>query len=74
MLKILANIVCDEMDLKNVKYEFAGGKRGWIGDSPLVHLDTTKAKEFGWIPRIKIEDGIRETVRYLISKESRRFR
>ena len=30
----LANIVCEEMDLKNVRYEFAGGKRGWIGDSP----------------------------------------
>ena len=24
-------------------YEFAGGERGWIGDSPLVHLDTKKA-------------------------------
>ena len=70
----LADIVCSEMNLINVKYEFTGGIRGWIGDSPLVHLDTQKAKKFDWYPQIKIEEGIRETVRYLISKDSRRYR
>ena len=70
----LANIVCDEMDLKKVRFEFTGGKRGWVGDSPFVHLDTSKANDYGWMPSIKIEDGIRETVRYLLSAESRRFR
>ncbi len=70
----LADIVCDQMNLKNVKYHFAGGKRGWIGDSPLVHLDTSKAKKHGWQPKISIEEGIRETVKYLLSKDSRRFR
>ncbi len=70
----LADIVCDQMNLKNVKYNFAGGKRGWIGDSPLVHLDTNKAKEYGWYPKITIEDGIRQTVKYLLFKNTRRFR
>ena len=70
----LAKIVCDEMNLEKIQFEFTGGIRGWIGDSPYVHLDTTKAREFGWIPKIKIEEGIRETVRYLISEDSRRFR
>lgn len=70
----LANIVCNEMDLKNVKYEYGLGSRGWIGDSPLVHLDTKKAKSYGWKPRITIEEGIRETVRYLVSEDSNRFR
>ena len=62
------------MNLKNVKYKFTGGKRGWVGDSPLVHLDTQKAKEFNWYPKIDIENGIRETVRYLLSVKSRRYR
>ena len=70
----LADIVCDEMNLEKVQYKFTGGKRGWIGDSPLVDLDTNKAKNYGWYPSISIEDGIRETVRYLMSDESRRFR
>lgn len=73
-VKKLANIVCNEMDLKNVKYEYGLGKRGWIGDSPLVHLDTKKAKSYGWEPRISIEEGIRETVRYLVSEDSMRYR
>jgi len=73
-VKRLADIICDEMKLKNVRYEYSGGERGWIGDSPLVHLNTEKAKKFGWIPEIKIEDGIRETVKYLIANKSRRYR
>ena len=73
-VKKLASIVCDEMNLENVEYEFTGGIRGWVGDSPLVHLYTNKAKEYGWLPTVKIEDGIRETVRYLLQNESRRFR
>ena len=73
-VKDLADIVCDEMKLNNVKYEFTGGERGWVGDSPLVHLATKKANEYGWRPKISIEDGIRRTVRYLLTEESRRFR
>ena len=41
-VKDLADIVCEEMNLKQVKYNYAGGERGWIGDSPLVHLDYEK--------------------------------
>lgn len=61
----VANIVLDELGLKDVELEFAGGKRGWLGDSPLVHLDTSKLKVLGWAPRTSIEEGIRRTVRYL---------
>ena len=70
----LADIVCDEMGLKQVKYEFSGGSRGWIGDSPLVKLNINKAKKFGWHPNISIEDSVRDTVRYLLDDDSRRFR
>ena len=73
-VKDLADIVCDEMNLNSVEYEYSGGERGWLGDSPLVHLDTKKANSFGWKPKITIENSIRNTVRYLLSKDSRRFR
>lgn len=61
----LTNIVMDELGLKNVKLEFTGGERGWIGDSPLVHLDTSKIRQLGWKPQTSIEEGIRRTVRFL---------
>ena len=70
----LADIVCEEMNLKQVKYDYAGGERGWIGDSPLVHLDTKRANEYGWQATISIEESIRETVKYLLSEDGRRFR
>ena len=73
-VKTLADIVCDSMNLNNVEYSFSGGQRGWIGDSPLVHLDISKAKQFGWEPKISIEEGIRETVKYLLLAASRRYR
>jgi UDP-glucose 4-epimerase len=61
----LAGIVVDQLNLKRVRYVTTGGERGWLGDSPFVHLDTTKLKALGWRPHVSIERGIRNTVRYL---------
>lgn len=61
----LADIIVDQLNLKGVRYVTTGGERGWLGDSPFVHLDTTKLKALGWRPRVPIERGIRNTVRYL---------
>ena len=61
----LADIVVEELGLKGVRYRTTGGERGWLGDSPFVHLDTTRLKDLGWFPQISIEQGIRNTVRYL---------
>jgi UDP-glucose 4-epimerase len=61
----VVKIILDELGLQNVPLEFAGGQRGWVGDSPLVHLDTTKLKALGWQPETSIEEGIRRTTRYL---------
>ncbi|MDO9537825.1 MAG: GDP-mannose 4,6-dehydratase, partial [Thermoplasmata archaeon] len=65
-VKSVANIITDEMGLKDVEYKFTGGQRGWIGDSPLVHLDTGKIRALGWKPTVNIEETIRRTVRWLL--------
>lgn len=62
----LADIVCDEMKIKKVHYATQPYDRGWLGDAPLVRLDTTKIKATGWKPTISIPDSIRATVRELI--------
>ena len=62
----VARIVTDELGLRDVKLRTTGGVRGWVGDSPLVHLDTARMKALGWQARIPIPDSIRATVRYLI--------
>jgi UDP-glucose 4-epimerase len=63
----VARIVCEEMGLGNVKYKFTGGPRGWVGDSPFVHLDISKIRSAGFRPKIRIEEGIRRTVQYLLA-------
>jgi UDP-glucose 4-epimerase len=66
-VKKVADIITSEMGLKNVKYDFTGGSRGWVGDSPFVHLDVSKLKSLGWAPKVSIEEGIRKTVRWLLA-------
>ena len=36
--------------------------RGWAGDSPLIHLDTTKLESLGWAPTLTIRDAITRTL------------
>jgi UDP-glucose 4-epimerase len=62
----LARIVTSELGLDGVEFVTSGGERGWLGDSPVVHLETSRIKELGWVPRISIEEGIRATTRFLM--------
>jgi UDP-glucose 4-epimerase len=43
--------------------------RGWVGDNPMIFLDTTKMNSFGWQPRVSIRDGIIKTLKWLRSNE-----
>jgi len=45
--------------------EHTGGARGWVGDSPLIHLDTGRIRALGWEPRLTIADALRCTVEWL---------
>jgi UDP-glucose 4-epimerase len=44
---------------------FAGGDRGWIGDSPFILLDCARMRKLGWAPTLTIRDGIMRTLAYL---------
>jgi UDP-glucose 4-epimerase len=46
---------------------YTGGERGWIGDNPLIYLDTQKIRGLGWTPRLSIRDGVIATLNYLIA-------
>ncbi len=47
------------------KLEFTGGVRGWVGDSPLVHLDCTRLRALGWAPRLTIAEAVGRTLDWL---------
>ena len=46
----IAKIVINSLSLsiEDVKLHYTGGDRGWKGDVPQVHLDTSKANKLGW--------------------------
>lgn len=48
---------------------YQGGERGWIGDSPLIYLDTTRIRALGWQPKIAIREGVIKTLEFLRTHE-----
>lgn len=64
-VKEVARVVVDALGLREVEFDYAGGERGWKGDSPFVLLDTARLKSLGWAPKISIEQSIRDTVKSL---------
>jgi UDP-glucose 4-epimerase len=49
--------------------EHTGGRRGWIGDSPLIALDTTRIRSLGWTPKLTIPRALVRTVDWLAANE-----
>ena len=61
-------IICDTLKCKP-KLFFKGGKRGWIGDNPLIFLDTKKIKKTGWKAKFTIKKSIKITTKYLLDNQ-----
>ena len=61
-VKAIADIVAEEMQLKNVQYRFTGGSTGWVGDVPKMQLGIDGIKALGWTA----QRGSRESVRIAV--------
>jgi len=44
---------------------FGEGDRGWIGDNPVIHLDSTRLQRLGWRPEMTYKAMAMRTVDYL---------
>lgn len=65
-VKRIAEIVVEEMRLRNVKLEFTGGVdggRGWKGDVKTMQLSIRKMATLGWKPRYCSEVAVRKSCR-----------
>ncbi len=60
-----ASWICERLNL-SPKFEFTGGQRGWVGDSPFIWLDTQKIRKLGWDPKLNIRQSVENTVDYLV--------
>jgi UDP-glucose 4-epimerase len=67
-VQTIANVVTEEMGLKEVKYYFTGGfqGRGWRGDVKMMLLDASKLQRLGWKPKQNSKEAIKLTARSMI--------
>lgn len=59
----IADIICEEMNLTNVEYQYTGGEGGWKGDVPKFNYCIDKIKGAGWRATFTSDEAVRETVK-----------
>ncbi|MFP4000504.1 MAG: NAD-dependent epimerase/dehydratase family protein [Thermoplasmata archaeon] len=71
-VKKIADIVCEEMGLGDVDYNWTegsdGDKGGWKGDVKTMLLSLDRMKDMGWSPRHDSAESIAKTVRALLEQ------
>lgn len=65
-VKKIADTICEELGLKNVKYEYTGGESGWKGDVPQFRYCLDKIHKMGWKAQYTSDEAVRKTVRDVI--------
>ena len=67
----IAEIVVEELGLKDVQFSYTGGDRGWKGDVPRFKYDISKVLCTGWTPKYTSDEAVRQTVKdTLVEKKS----
>jgi len=56
--------ICEYLQYSPEKI-YSGGDRGWIGDNPFIFLQTEKIRRLGWKPKLTIQQGVMQTIKYL---------
>jgi len=62
----IAQIVCEELGLRNVTCHYTGGSRGWAGDVPKMQLAIDRIKGLGWSPKRGSCESVHDAVRAMI--------
>jgi UDP-glucose 4-epimerase len=68
-VRSIAEVVAEEMGLRNLELKFTGGVdggRGWKGDVKSMLLSVNKLLSLGWKPTLNSEEAIRTSCRELL--------
>jgi UDP-glucose 4-epimerase len=65
----IAEMVVEEMNLKDVKFKYTGGIRGWAGDVPRFQLDINKIKKLGWKESNTSDEAVRKAIREVLDNQ-----
>lgn len=50
-------------------FEYAGGRRGWRGDVPVVRLDSSRMRSLGWFPKWNSREAMRVSLEEMAADE-----
>jgi UDP-glucose 4-epimerase len=64
----IANMVVKEMGLKDVKFKYTGGERGWPGDVPQVRFNCDKINKLGWKAKFSSDEAVQFAVKALVKE------
>ena len=64
----IAEVVIEEMGLKDVELIHTDGKRGWKGDVPIVRFDLTKIHNLGWKAKYNSHEAVLKSVKLLLEE------
>ncbi|MEM3406728.1 MAG: NAD-dependent epimerase/dehydratase family protein [Nitrososphaerota archaeon] len=70
-VKEIAEIVVNEMNLRNVEFIYTGGVnggRGWIGDVKTMLLDISKIKKLGWKPKYNSREAVKIATKQILKE------
>ena len=62
----IAQIVTEEMGLNEVNFKYTGGKRGWLGDAPVIHFNVQKMQKLGWQTKHTSDEAVRIAAKRLL--------
>ncbi len=62
----IADILCEEMGLKDVQYQYTGGEGGWKGDVPRFQYCIDKIQNAGWKAEHTSDEAVRRTVQEVL--------
>ncbi len=67
----IADLAVECLGLKpdSVEYSFAGGRRGWSGDVPVVRLNCDRIHDLGWQCRNTSPEAIRRSLKALLEDD-----
>jgi len=65
----IAQIMVEEMGLRDVAFEYTGGEGGWKGDVTRVRLSGDRLAQLGWRAKMSSEEAVRTAVREVLSEK-----
>ncbi len=66
----IADMLCEEMGLTDVVYQYTGGEGGWRGDVPRFCYSADKIHKAGWSARYTSDEAVRKTIRGVLGERN----